>query len=76
MPEMRTVFSSHVAAIGHDSTTGELHITFSKTGRTVVYAGVPAAVAAQVMAAPSIGEALHRLVRGRFEHRYLKDGRA
>lgn len=73
MPEMRGVFSSHVGAIGHDPATGELHVRYSNTGKTVVYHDVPTEVAARIMASPSIGEALHREVRNRYRHRYLAD---
>lgn len=72
MPAMKPVFSSHVAAIGYEP--GALHVRYGNTGRTVVYRGVPPGVAADVMAAPSIGEALWRQVRDRFPHGYLKDG--
>lgn len=71
---MKSVFSSHVAAIGYDPASGELHVHYGNSGRTAVYAGVPAEVAHAVMAAPSIGEALWRDVRGRYRHGYLSDG--
>ena len=69
MPEMRSVFSSHVDALGYDEESAELHVRF-KDGNSVVYHGVPPEVAGQVVTAPSIGEALHQAVRGRFRHRY------
>ena len=74
MIEMRPVFSSHIAAIGYDAEASELHITY-RGGRTAVYEGVPAEKAALVGALattpPSIGEALHEHIRGRFKHRYV-----
>lgn len=67
--EMRQVYSSHVAEAGFDGESGELHVVWS-SGRRSVYAGVTAAEADQVLTAPSIGEALHAMVRGRKDHRY------
>lgn len=69
-PSMRKVFSSHVEEIGYDEDTGELHVTFSRTGKTAVYQGVPPKVARGVLGAPSIGMALHEAVRGQFEFGY------
>ena len=72
MPEMTHVFSSHVAKRGYDPQTGELHIEW-QNGTVTVYGDadhpVPAALGAEVMAAPSIGDALHLAIRGRFPHR-------
>lgn len=70
MPEMRHVYSSHVASIGYDPDSSELHVTY-QNGKTSVYESVPPGKADQVMSAPSIGEALHRFIRGQHEHRYL-----
>ena len=63
-PPMRRVFSSHVDAIGYDEATGELHVTFSRTGKTAVYSGVPLKKARDVINAHSIGMALHQSIRG------------
>lgn len=75
VPAMRRVFSSHVDAIGYDEDTGELHVRFqparNNVGRTAVYQGVPVDVARDVMAAPSIGQALHTSIRGQFPFGYL-----
>lgn len=72
-PDMRAVFSDSIAAIGHDPQTNELHVTWKgdKKGRTSVYSGVPAALARQVSNAPSVGQALHQLVKPNYAHRYL-----
>jgi KTSC domain len=73
MPEMRPVFSSHIDAIGYDGDTSELHVTY-QGGRTAIYEGVPPDKAAAVGAIggtpPSIGEALHAHIRGKYKHRY------
>lgn len=74
-PPMRNVFSSHVDAIGYDEESGELHVTFSRTGKTAVYQGVPPKVARDVLEAPSIGEAMWGSIRGRFPFGYLRQRR-
>jgi KTSC domain len=73
-PVMRKVFSSHVGQIGYDEETGELHVTFARTGKTAVYENVPPKIARSVLTAPSIGMALHESVRGQFSFGY-KAGR-
>jgi len=70
MPEMQKKFSSHVNAVGYDENSSELHVVF-KNGKTAVYQGVPADVAERVQGAASVGSALHDLVKGKFEHKYL-----
>jgi len=69
MPEMRSVFSSHINQIGFDEEAGELHVNFAD-GSHVVYSDVSDRVAQQVLQAPSIGQALHEGVRGRFKFHY------
>lgn len=65
--QMRPVFSSHVAAIGYDN--GDLHVQYNN-GRSGFFAGVPEALANQVMTAPSVGSALHAQIRGTFQWSY------
>jgi hypothetical protein len=71
MPQMKSIYSSHIDEIGYDAETRRLFVRF-KTGRVGVYAGVSAVTAAEVMSAPSIGQALHSSVRGEHEFTYLK----
>jgi hypothetical protein len=59
-----------VDEIGYDPDTEELHVKYP-SGRTAVYEGVPLTVAATVQSSPSIGEALHAHVRGKYGHRYI-----
>ena len=66
----KTVRSSHVDTVGYDAEQGELHVTYN-SGKTAVYKDVDEKTANSVMNAPSVGQALHRQVRGRFEHEYL-----
>lgn len=63
--DLRRVYSSHVEQIGYDVETGDLHVVWSR-GNGTVFAGVPPDVAQRVLSAPSIGEALHAEVRGRY----------
>lgn len=75
MPEMKSFYSSHVDAAGYDPLTGELHVTWSRGGVTIygdAEKPVPADLAREVLSAPSIGEALHLGVRGRFPYRTVK----
>lgn len=74
-PAMRNVFSSHVDTIGYDEETGELHVTFSRTGKTAVYQNVPPRVAKDVLNAPSIGMALHTSIRGQYDFAYKAQSR-
>lgn len=67
--ELKPVYSSYVAAIGYDEDTGELHVVY-QAGRHFVYEGVAPAKARDIIAAPSIGTALHNLVRGQHAFRY------
>jgi hypothetical protein len=44
-----------------------------QTGKKAAYINVPPEVARNVVNAPSVGSALHQLVRGRFEFGYVED---
>jgi hypothetical protein len=70
MPQMQRVESSHVWEVGYEG--GDLHVRYWPSvkhpeGRLVRYVGVDQKTADDVMAAPSIGQALHLFVKGRFE---------
>jgi hypothetical protein len=66
---MRPVYSSHVTAVGHDPEKQELHVQWD-TGKTSIYAGVPASLAEQVRTSASVGQALRDRVKGKYDHRY------
>jgi hypothetical protein len=66
----RSVFSSHISTVGYDDASGNLTVAY-QNGKTSVHAGVPPDVAAKVMGSASIGQALHKHIRGRFDHSYL-----
>lgn len=70
LPKMKSVFSSHVSTIGYDPESRELHVQY-RDGKRAAYVDVPPETAHNVMNAPSIGNALHAHVRGKFTHRYL-----
>ena len=63
--EMRPVYSSWIAEAGYDAETQQFVVMTAK-GVRIVHDGVPAEVAASVLSAPSIGEALHAEVRGQY----------
>lgn len=66
---MKTVFSSFVDAIGYDDDTQELHVKY-RNGKEGVYKNVPPDKAEQVISAPSVGTALHELIRNQHPHEY------
>jgi len=68
------IYSSHVDEVAYDPEAKELHVRWQK-GRTSVWVDVDAETAQNVLSAPSIGQELHRSVRGKFLHRYA-DGQA
>lgn len=72
LPKMKSIYSSHIDQMGYDNMTGNLHVTFSN-GKTGVYSGVPHDIATQVMNAPSVGGALHSMVKPKYKFTYLDD---
>ena len=68
---MKPVYSSHIDEIGYDAEAREFHVKYSSSRTVVVYDGVPPEVAAVVMASPSIGEAIHANIRGKYSYRGL-----
>ena len=71
-----SVNSSDVSALGfeHDSQVpelGELEVTF-RNGSVYTYSAVPRIVYDELLAAPSVGSALHRLIkRGGYSYNRL-----
>lgn len=74
MPDFRPVWSSWVDGVAYDDETNELHIRHSKDGSVTTYAAVPPEVYSQIIKSPSIGSALHGIVRGQYEHRTVRPG--
>lgn len=62
----KSVFSSHIDEIGYDDETREFVVRWSD-GNTTIYRGVPIETAHQVWSAPSIGAALHRHMKQKFD---------
>jgi len=65
--EMRNVFSKRVSKIGWDDSTGELVVMWI-SGKFSRYAGVPKALANQVMNSASVGTALSTEIEGKYDH--------
>jgi hypothetical protein len=75
MPEMSFVYSSHVVSWGYDADRQEFHVRYGPTlqhpgGRTAVYHGVPPNKAADIMAAPSPGQAIRSHLRDQHQFTY------
>ena len=64
---MKQVFSSHVHAVGYDAGSNELHVEY-KNGKRFVYKDVDQEKARNVMNGHSIGQAIHKHVRGQHDH--------
>lgn len=65
MAEMYYVDSSNIEAIGYDQAAQELHVRFL-SGDTYVYHGVPQETYDELMAAPSKGSYLNRVVKANY----------
>lgn len=72
---MKKIFSSYVSTVHYDEGAKTLTVTYGKGGGTT-YSGVPADIGRAVENAPSVGEALHREIRGRFPHVTQKAARS
>ncbi len=73
---MQKVLSSFVISIGYDDAAQELHVRYAPTvknpaGDLVVYGQVEPETANDIMSAPSIGQALHSDIRGKYPHKKL-----
>jgi len=60
------VKSSNIASVGYDSMKQELEIEFV-TGGIYKYLKVPEDVYINLMTAPSIGSAVHKLIKDKFK---------
>jgi hypothetical protein len=56
------VKSSNVSAIGHDPASNELTVVFANGG-SYIYSGISADHHAALMAAPSLGSHLHKVIK-------------
>ena len=64
------VLSSVVSEVGYDSDTGELLVTWSKSGKVSAYQGVPEDVAQRLANAPSVGQMINDEIKPYFSHSY------
>ena len=64
------VFSSMVSEVGFDSDTGELLVTFLRSGKTAAYQGVPEDVASKLANAPSVGQMLNDEIKPYYSFSY------
>ena len=62
----KPVKSSNVKSVGYDEMTMDLEIEFI-TGAIYRYSKVPEDVYVSFMTAPSIGSAIHQMLRGKYE---------
>lgn len=68
MPWSKNVFSTMVSAVGYDEEKSELMITWAKSGKTSVYAGVPEGVALDLSNAPSVGQMVITEIKPYYQH--------
>lgn len=69
MPDMKMVYSSTVDSIGYDPDTQEVHVKW-QSGKVSVYSDVPPSKAFEVMNAPSVGKAIHEMLKPDHDHEY------
>ena len=67
MVDMHFIDSSNIEAIGYDQASQELHVRFLSNAE-YVYHGVPQEVYDELMAAPSKGSYLNRVIRPSYQH--------
>src|SRR6266576_796226 len=70
LAEMKEVVSSHIWQIGYDPDSEALTIRYipsvsNPEGKVIEYIRVDAKTAEQVLSAPSVGQAVHQLIRGK-----------
>lgn len=68
MPWSKNVFSTMVSAVGYDEEKSELYVTWAKSGKTSVYAGVPEGVALDLSNAPSVGQMVNMEIKPYYTH--------
>jgi hypothetical protein len=66
----QSVYSSVVSEVGYDSDSGELLVTWSKSGKVSAYQGVPEDVAQRLANAPSVGQMINDEIKPYFSHSY------
>lgn len=69
LPEMKSVFSSHVESVGYRD--GTLFVTWL-SGKTSSYKGVPPDVAEKAANNWSVGEFIRNEIKPNFPHEYVE----
>jgi hypothetical protein len=62
--------SGNVSSVGYDSDNGEMLVTWTKSGKTSAYSGVPEDVAQACANAPSVTSYVNSEIKGRYPHSY------
>jgi hypothetical protein len=60
--ERTPIKSSHIKSMAHDAATNSLEVEF-QNGKVYTYPNVNKSAYLQILAAPSAGEAFHRIIR-------------
>lgn len=71
MPEMQTVDSTNIEAIGYDPDSRELHVRFVQSGDTYAYYNVDKWVFNEFIAADSKGQYLNANIKGVYDYARL-----
>lgn len=71
LPEIRTVDSSSIAAVGYDPTTRTLYLRFVGSGNAYLYYDVPPAAFGGLMRAESKGRFVNAAIKGSYDYRRL-----
>jgi hypothetical protein len=66
----QSVFSTSVSEVGYDSESGELMVTWAKSGKVSAYQGVPEDVALRLANAPSVGQMINDEIKPNYGHSY------
>lgn len=69
-PEMHTVSSSNVEAVGYDSENSAIYIRFL-SGDTYVYSGADQGTFEELLNADSVGSYLNRVIKPNYEYSKL-----
>ena len=64
------VNSEMVSEVGYDSDSGELLVTWLRSGKVSAYQGVPEDVATRLANAPSVGQMINAEIKPYFSHSY------
>lgn len=63
--------SGNVSKVGYDSDTGDMLVTWTKSGKISAYEGVPEDVASACANAPSVTTYIDEEIKNRYPHRYV-----